>query len=95
VQQLAELPRGTKYLRTLGNGASLIECSHPEHYRKRYEVGPRKGLVHCGLCRADDLNRTCITVVYVTGLSRHQPEPKPERKPEERQVQETLFEEQA
>jgi hypothetical protein len=90
VQQLAELPRKTKYLRTLSNGASLIECSHPEDYRKRVEAGVRAGLIYCGLCRGDDLNRTCITVVYVAEPEQAEPkQPKPKPKPEPEQ--EALF----
>jgi hypothetical protein len=89
VQRLAELPRGTKYLRTLGSGASLIECSHPEHYRKRYEVGARKGLLYCGLCRGDNLNRTCITVVYVDEPESEQEQK--QRKPNRKDSQEALF----
>ena len=90
VRQLAELPAKTKFIRKLGNGASLIECSHPKDYRLRIKVGPRKGTPFCGLCRGEDLLRSCITVVYVAEPEKEKAE-REQRKPKPKPEQEALF----
>lgn len=59
------LPRGVKRVRDLSSGASVLECSHPEEYREQYTLGPRVGHSYCGLCRADDLLRTCYVLAIV------------------------------
>lgn len=62
VPRLDELPERVRFVRKLRNGLSMLECSHPQQWRKNYTHGPREGNPYCGLCKGDDLGRSCVMV---------------------------------
>ena len=85
IQRFEKLPKGVKFVRVLpgrDSEACIVECSHPMEHRKVFSAGPRAGLPLCGVCKGDDMARSCLTVARV---------PAEARSVAQREVQTTLF----
>lgn len=84
---LDPLPERVKWVRLASgsqkDGLSIVECSHPFDMRKEVMRGARRVNL-CGLCRGEDLTRSCLTLAMVPAKAR---EPGSPRKPD----QEALF----
>lgn len=67
IPTLDPLPRRVRPIRQLswGDKPWLVECSHPEELRRTLSSGPRAGQPICGLCKGDDLGRSCMTTALV------------------------------